>query len=378
MGLAGLWFAFGTGETVSDEPAIQPEQAENTEQVETAEPEAPRAIRIAAVGDMLPHDTVNLRAEVGDGYDYTPFFTNVQPYVADADIVFCNQESPSAGNNFGVTGYPTFNAPVEFSRDLEKFGCNVINLANNHVADKGQDGVNGTLDTWKALSPLAVSGANRDAASQAEPAYFEVGGRKIAFIAFTDLSNNTSIPSHTINMFSDSLVERLATEAAANADFVIASAHWGVEDSSTVTVGQRNWAKMLAQNGVDLIIGTGPHVLQPVEKIGNTYVFYSLGNFLSTQLEIEQLTGGIAYIDVPLGEGAPTVSFLPTYMHYTWSADEAAVEDLLARNNLNLYPLDKAESRIADSLFDTTMQEQLTRITKLLNAETPVEILTSD
>ncbi len=336
-----------------------------------------QSLRIAAVGDMLPHDTVNLRAQSGDSYDYTPFFTNVASYLQDADIVFCNQESPSAGEEYGISGYPSFNAPKEFSRDLEKVGCNVINLANNHIADKGQDAINETLNTWDNLNPHAVSGANRNANEQSQVSYFEVEGRTIAFIAFTDLSNNSSIAMHAVNMFDETLVRTLAREAAGNADYVIASAHWGVEDSDTVTVGQESWAQLLADNGVDLIIGTGPHVLQPIDTIGDTTVIYSLGNFLSTQLTIEQLTGGIAYIDITFDDQAPSVSFLPTYMSYTWSAEEAAAENLLARNNLNLYPLDAAGSRIASSLFNTSADEQLERIREVLNRRQPVTILSS-
>ncbi len=389
--IAGLVVLFGAGGILlfsrSETSTNQRTTTETTEvdeanpnsetQDTTADPGPPRTVRIAAMGDMLPHDTVNLRAEVGDSYDYTPFFTNVRQHIAGSDIVFCNQESPSAGEAFGITGYPSFNAPAEFSRDLEQVGCNVINLANNHIADKGQDAIDGTLDTWDALSPLAVSGANRTPSDQQKVAYFEAGGRTFAFIAFTDLSNNNEIPAHSVNMFGDSLVRDLSREAASKADYVIASAHWGVEDSSTVTVGQENWAQLMADNGVDLIIGTGPHVIQPADKIDDTVVFYSLGNFLSTQLTIEQLTGGIAYIEVPV-EGDPTLSFMPTYMSYTWTADQAAAEDLLSRNNLNLYPLDDAGSRIESSLFNTTAEAQIKRISDLLNQNTEVTILESN
>ena len=365
---------------IASEP--QPDQT-SQQATQTADPDAkadadtePKTfIRIAAMGDMLPHDTVNLRAKTDEGYDYLQFFDKITSRLDGADIIFCNQESPSAGAEYGITGFPSFNAPTEFSRDLAKLGCNVINLANNHVADKGQQAINATLDTWDNLDTLAVSGANRTQAEQNSVSYFEVAGKKFAFIAFTDLSNNRSIEAHSINMFSQSLVTSLASEAAANADYVIASAHWGIEDSSTVSSAQRGWAELLASNGVDLIIGTGPHVLQPVETIGKTTVFYSIGNFLSTQLTIDQLIGGIAYIDIPLGEGEPELSFVPTYMSYTWNAADANAENLLARDNLDLYPLSEASLLIEQSLFDTSAQTQTTRVRDLLNQKTSVEIL---
>ena len=126
---------------------------------------------------------------------------------------------------------------------------------------------------------------------------------------------------------------------------------------------------------MDLVLGTGPHVLQPVEKIGDTIVFYSLGNFLSTQLTIEQLTGGIAYIDIPISGGEPKLSFVPTYMGYTWTAEQELAQDLLSRDDLDVYPLSEAADQIERSLFETTVQEQISRITNLLNSSAEVQIL---
>ena len=373
--IAGGLFIFLSSNSETESPQPNTE-SQSTETDETPQDTEPTSIRIAAMGDMLPHDTVNLRAETSDGYDYTPFFADVAEFI-DADIVFCNQESPSAGKDYGITGYPSFNAPFQFARDLSSVGCNLINLANNHIADKGQQAIDATLGVWESLDTLAVAGANRNLAEQDTVRYFTVGDTRFAFIAFTDLSNNRSIGGFGVNMFSDTLVKRLAIEASSNADYVIASAHWGVEDSSSVSSSQRSWATLMAENGVDLIIGTGPHVLQPVEKIGDTVVWYSIGNFLSTQLTLDQLTGGIAYIDIPLDGGEPELSFLPTYMSYTWSASEAAAEDFLARDNLQLVPLDQAGQLIEDSLFDATAESQLAKVTNVLTSSVEVTILNS-
>jgi len=379
--LGSVYFLTKPSTDSAQTPSQQNEQSGDrpNNQQDTAKATDKRYIRIAAMGDMLPHDTINLRAKTSGGYDYLPMFSEVSSELEGADAVFCNQESPSAGENFGISGYPTFNAPTKFSADLSKYGCNLINLANNHIADKGQAGIDATLSTWDKLNTLAVSGANSSVAQQNQISYFDIAGKKFAFIAFTDSSNNTQISDFSINMFSESLATSLATEASANADYVIASTHWGVEDSPSTSASQQSWAQLLADGGVDLIIGTGPHVLQPVEKINDTVVLYSLGNFLSTQLTVEQLVGGIAFIDIPLGEGDPVISFLPTYMSYTWTADEASREDLLARDNLKLYPLDKAQQVIKESLFNTTSNEQLNRVTSLLNSGgVTVEILKSN
>jgi len=357
-------------------------QANQIQQPEARQ--APTTVRITAVGDNIPHDSVNAAAKTGDSYDYTPLFSEVKKYLSSGDITYCNQESPSAGQNLGISGYPTFNAPTEFARDLQKSGCNVINLANNHIADKGQEGIDLTIDLWKSLNPLAYAGANRSPQEQMQPRYFEVNGIKFAFIAFTDLSNNSSVDPHSVNMFSNDYIEKIAQEASKNADYVIASAHWGVEDSATVSPSQRGWAEAMANAGVDLILGAGPHVLQPVEIITTDSgrqvpVWYSLGNFLSSQLTVDQLIGGIAVMDFDISSGRmelAEMSFLPTYMHFEWTPEQAAAEDLMARKNLKLYPLEASADLINKTQLNTTVETQTSRITDLLNSQTAIKIMT--
>ena len=336
-------------------------------------------LTIAAVGDMLAHDSVIVNAQTDNGYDFQRYFTEVKDILRQNDVVYCNQEGSSAGEALGIAGYPSFNAPQQFAADLAAVGCNTINLANNHLYDRGQAGIDATLTAWDQLSPLAVSGANRSVTEQKTVRYFEIEGVRFAFIAFTDLSNVTPDSPHSINFFEASLVESLATEAATHADVVIASAHWGIEDSSSVSQEQEYWANQLANYGVDIIFGAGPHVLQPVEIITKdnheTVVFYSLGNFLSTQLEIDQLIGGIAQLTLSKADYSVTdISFTPTYMHYEWTADQAAREELLARHNLLLYPLSQAGEALGRSLFDTTVAAQLKRVEALLNQRTTITI----
>jgi poly-gamma-glutamate synthesis protein (capsule biosynthesis protein) len=336
-----------------------------------------------AVGDVLPHDTVNLRARVGDTYDYTRLLGEVSRYLSAGELTFCNQEAPSGGEKLGIAGYPEFNAPLEFPRDLAKVGCNLISLANNHAADRGQRGIDATIDAWEALASLGVTGANRSEAEQLEPTYFDVGGTTFAFVAFTELSNRPVAP-YSVNMFGASLVERLVSKAARHAEFVIASAHWGIEDSTIVTPSQRRWAQALADCGADLIIGTGPHVLQPVQILESADgravpVWYSLGNFLSSSLTVEELIGGIAVMDLvpPADNGLATtrLRFLPTYVHYEWTEDQAAAGDLLSRTSLHVCPLADAADRLSRSIWSTSVSEQLDRVENVLNELTEVEII---
>lgn len=312
------------------------------------------------MGDMLAHDSVNAQAKTASGYDYTPYFTSIKPLYKNADIVFCNPETPVAGDTYGVSGYPSFNAPSAFARDLVKgAGCNVINLASNHQADKGQAGIDASLAVWKDQKPYAYSGMNSSAAEQNTVSYFTVDGVKIAFLAFMDFSNSTLPNSFSVNSYHDAtLVQKLMAEARQNAEIVLVSAHWGTEDSNSVNADQRTAAQLFADNGATLIIGTGPHVEQAVATLTSSDgrsvpVWYSIGNMLSSQLGINGLTSGVALSDIDMSSGTPVVknlAFAPTFMSYEWSAADKAAGNLLARHNLKLQPLSEANAAI-QSMF---------------------------
>ena len=303
----------------------QPEAAKQPAQQTLPQEETPpnKSLRLSMMGDMLAHDSVVAQAKTADGYDFTPYFASVRQLYQSSDVVFCNQEVPSAGASYGISGYPTFNAPVEFARDLSRSGCNVINLANNHMADKGQAAINATLDEWQKLSPLAVAGANRSEDEQNTVRYFDKNGLKVAFVAFADFSNAALPASYSVNLYhNEPLVRRLLTEARQKADVVLVSAHWGTEDSHDVNANQRQTAALFNELGADLVIGTGPHVLQSVDNLTRadghkTLVFYPIGNFLSSQLGVDQLTGGVAHVTLTKtknGVALSDVSFDATFM----------------------------------------------------------------
>jgi poly-gamma-glutamate synthesis protein (capsule biosynthesis protein) len=339
-------------------------------------------VRITAAGDMLPHAAINLRARTDNSYDYKPFFAGVKNFTTAGDVRFCNQESPSDAS-LPVAAYPTFNAPIEFPRDLEASGCNVIGLANNHLNDKGQAGIDGTRAEWDKLKPLGLSGANRSAAEQKQISYFTIKGVKFAFLAYAEYSNNKNLTPYGLNLLDKNLVTEQVKQAQQQADIVLVSVHWGTESMEAPNAIQKTWAKTLADLGVDAVIGTGPHWLQPVEKLpknggGETIVWYSLGNFLSAQLDIEGLVGGLAVMDVdPASKSIVGVGFLPTYMHYEWTPAEKARDDLLARHSFGLFPLDQAVDPLARSLNNTTVPIQTERVSRIMNSLTKVPILTS-
>lgn len=342
------------------------------------------SIHMAAMGDMLAHDTIIANAKEGDSYDFGKYFKNILPIYKDANVVFCNQEGLVSGEQYGISGYPSFNAPSKFASDLSTVArCNVINLANNHMGDKGVVATNATIDVWTNLKPLVISGANKSEADQNKVSYGIVDGIKIGFVAFADFNNNNSTPGYSVNIYhNESLVRSLVTTARANADVVIVSMHWGKEDSNVVNADQQNQTNLLSSLGVDVIIGTGPHVSQKAEMInradgGKTLVWYSLGNMLSSQLYIKELIGGIAQFDITkTSDKKVTISnptFTPTYMHYEWTATEAANGDLLARKNAMIYPLADSALPLSESLLGTTVAEQKQYVIDTLGSQVTVK-----
>lgn len=353
---------------------------------QTQKPSTAQTIRLIASGDQLAHDSVNQQAKTASGYDYTPFYSEVKFIFDKSDIRFCNQEIPSASPAVGAPiGYPSFNAPAQFATDLSKVGCNVINVATNHTNDKGQAGIDATISHWDGLPKLAIAGANRSHEEQEKVRYFTVKGQKFAFLAYNYESNNKNLTGYGVNMFDEGLMSQQLAEAKSQGAYILVSTHWGTEDSPGIDAVQEKWSAFLANNGADVIIGTGPHVIGPVKKLpkkdgGETLVWYSVGNMLSTQLKTEELIGGFAVMDFTISNGKMTMatpSFIPTYMHYEWTASEKMREDLLARKNLKIYPLDRSADAMSRSQIGTTVPMQTERVAKILNTYTPVKIVNS-
>ncbi|MGB3024083.1 MAG: CapA family protein [Candidatus Saccharimonadales bacterium] len=342
----GIVFAFMNAPqaVIKQEPPEQKELKHNT-------------VSVVAMGDMLAYDSVVDNAKTVEGYDFTKFFSKINSLYKDSDVIFCNQEGPTAGPSLGISGYPLLNGPTEFARDLQTgAGCNLINIANDHIADKGQPGIDATIDVWKKLQPLAIAGANKKSEDQNTVQYFTKNDIKIAFVAFADTNNNASIPTTSVNIYHDEkLVRRLLTDARANADFVFVSVHWGTENSPTANEDQEKTSKLFAELGADVVVGTGPHVIQKVAYVNGvnnhrTLVWYSIGNMLSTQQDINELTGGLARFTInKIGTAHATIgdlTFIPTFMSYVWSPKDRGVGKLQTRTDLMIYPLSSAETAI--------------------------------
>jgi poly-gamma-glutamate synthesis protein (capsule biosynthesis protein) len=241
-----------------------------------------------AVGDILMHCDVQRSARESET-GLRALWEDVEPLIRGADIAFANLETPVAPTS-GVSGLPfRFNAPAELPAALRASGFTVLSTANNHAYDQGAAGVLETLRRLRAEQLVPVgTGATRPEAEQ--PQVVEAKGLRVAFLGFTDLYNinlNAKAGGPWVRALDPAAAADAVRAARAQADAVVVSIHWGVEYQHEPLPRQREVAQRLCEAGADLILGTHPHVLQPVEMLRSgphrTLVAYSLGNFISNQ-----------------------------------------------------------------------------------------------
>lgn len=372
----GAAFALTTRDIKDTTPSISSKKAVKPKVVKED-----TSISMLATGDWIAHDSVNSAARQADGsYNYLPLVEDFKETFAQKDIRFCNDPILNGGQSLGITGYPKFNSPTEFVTDMGKMGCNLVNLASNHSFDFTQANITNSVDAWeKVPNTLAVSGQNRTQAEHDTVRYFSKGGVKFAFLAYAAYINAASPIQNPygVNVFTREFAASQIAEAKQNgAQFIITSMRWGTEYSSNVTTEQRTIAQYLSDQGVQMVLGHGSHQLQTVGQLtgtgGNkTLVWYSLGNFVNSQLPAETLFNGLVGMDIDTKTLAVSnIRYLPIYMHYEWTAAEAAVEATNARKALHLYPMEKATQAMLDSQqLKTTIPAQKARIQSVLNAD---------
>lgn len=270
-----------------------------------------------AVGDALIHDAVYYDAKTeqigSDGYniyDFKHMLTEIKPLASSHDLAFYNQETIIGGKNLGLSNYPMFNSPDEIALDMIDSGFNIVNLATNHVMDKGLQGAQYSTSFWEKQDVYAT-GSFSSQEKRDNIQIKEVNGITYAVLAYTYGTNGLPVPEgyeYLVNLWSvygensyeeyKEVVKQDIESVRDKVDVLIVSNHWGNEYIHTPSVYQVDAANFLAQQGVDIIIGTHPHVIQPIEYIGDTLVIYSLGNFISAQEGIARRVGMMVSLEI--------------------------------------------------------------------------------
>ena len=295
-------------------------QVQADTEVVTEEVFKPTSAKLVAVGDNLMHRSCTLSAKNADGtYDFTKHFANMADIFKAADLAVISQDTVLGGIELGATSTETgiFNTAVELADGMADAGINVVLAANNHIMDEGSAGLNTMMSYFSTKYPnITLLGVNNSREAKDEPVYVETNNIKIAMINYSYGSNQTAdldASPYLLNQYDEDWLSDILKQAREEADFIIAFPFWGEQNSMDYTQEQERQAQLLADNGVDLIIGSYPHVVEPVKWItaengDRTLVYYSLGNFQSIQNTVENMLGGQANVTISKEEDGTHIS----------------------------------------------------------------------
>lgn len=303
---------------------------------------AASSVTLLAVGDNLIHtEVVNSGLKEDGSYNYDHLYRNVKDTISEADIAVINQETILGGSEFGYSGYPNFNSPTEIGDAVIEAGFDVVLHATNHTMDKGYSAVENTFAYWEKFPQITVLGINETQEDKEQIPIIEKNGIKIAMLNYTYGLNGYTVPKdkpYLVNMLQKEEMKEDIEKAEELADFTIVFPHWGSEYVYEATKAQKDLTEFFYDLGVDLVIGTHPHVLEPVEWIETDgshrmLVYYSLGNFMSYQKEAPRMLGGMAEITLTKDNQGTYISdssITPIVTHYENGSDDF---------NYAIYPL---------------------------------------
>lgn len=266
------------------------------------------SVKLIAVGDNLIHSRVIASGKKKDGtYNYDDLYKNIKSEIEWADIKVINQETMLVKDESKYSGYPCFGSPYAIGEAVINAGFNVVLHATNHTYDKSLSGIKDTLNFWKDYKDITVLGINKNEKDFKKIKIIEINNIKIAMLNYTYGLNGFKMPKDkqylVDTLYDKKKIKSDIKKAKEKADFVIIFPHWGTEYIHEETKTQKDLAKLMAEAGADLIIGTHPHVVEPLKTIKTkdgrkVPVYYSLGNFISNQERINTMLGGMAKITI--------------------------------------------------------------------------------
>jgi Bacterial capsule synthesis protein PGA_cap len=307
----GVWLVAFDDDRDGQRSESSEQEAGDGEPPAPAKPE-PTRFTVSVSGDLLMHEPLLDQALANGGggeYDFAPFFDSIAPWIAKVDLGLCHLET-SMGPGPPST-YPIFNTPTGLASSVARSGWDACSTASNHSLDGAQAGIDGTV---AALDDADVehTGSFASEKRSSEPTVIGVDGVKLGFVAYTDATNGFVAPSEwSLNEYAaddpkagaKAIIDDARAAREAGAEAVIAQIHWGDENSQTPNASQIEVAKRLTGSKViTAVVGQGPHVVQPIERINDKFVVFSEGNLVSNQgtasgLPAETQDGLIALLD---------------------------------------------------------------------------------
>lgn len=331
--------------------------------------EKDREVSFLAAGDNLIHGLIYYSGDQGDGsYSFDRMYERVSDEISSADIAYLNQETICGGTQLGLQSYPTFNSPYEILDSVAAVGFDWISTSSNHSMDVGEEGILSQLSHLEELPQLIQTGTNASADEAKEYKVIEKNGVKIGLLSYTYGLNGFALPDgkeYLVNLIDEDRIREDMKALNQISDVQVVSMHWGVEYQFEENEEQRALAQLLSDEGADVIIGTHPHVLQPMEVLkgeeGNeTLVMYSLGNFVSAQDVNSRMLGGMAKWTLVYHPSDKSVSFKnicfePTVMYFDPSGTDVQVyplseytDDTGASHYLSAYGQDMSKQYFID------------------------------
>lgn len=336
--------------------------------------EAPESTRRASIvfgGDVMAHLPQVMAARRDSTYDFSETFEYIKPFFDTADIVVVNLET-TISETGEYSGYPLFSSPPELVEALAESGVDILALANNHICDKGADGIASTVNAIEKAG-LRYTGAYADSAAyrKSNSLSFEVNGIRFALLNYTYGTNGNHIPRGMVVNTIDTL--KIASDLGAamkdSADITIIYFHWGEEYTTAPSQQDRALAQWCRERGADIVIGSHPHVLQRPETVSDPSgtvrgaIVYSLGNLVSNQRNRYTDGGMLMRFDIELSDSLPAAieaRYLFTWTYKHWEdgrlrydilpspvADTLLAEGSAARASYDLFMSDSRK------LFDT-------------------------
>ncbi|MDD4803202.1 MAG: CapA family protein [Syntrophomonas sp.] len=283
-------------------------------------------ITLTATGDILMHNTVIDSGRQGSSYNYDHLYAPIIHLLEEGDYASVNLESAIAGPAKGYTGYPLFNSPDSIATALKNSGFDLVVTASNHTLDRGYKGALRTLDILREAG-LDTAGTYKTPEEKNTHLIKDIRGVKVGYLTYSYDTNGIPLPADKPYFYNLLERERIISEISAlrpQVDVLILILHWGVEYSPYPTQQQRKLAREFFTKGADVILGSHPHVIQPMETMQingkDKFVIYSMGNSMGNQNGVERNSGVIVKLeftkDFNLNETSLNgITCTPIFMH---------------------------------------------------------------
>ena len=284
------------------------------------EKEEKKSFTFVGVGDNLYHNIQYMCQEQNEYYNFDSYYEMTNKYTQKADLAYINFETLCIGEEYGLSGYPTFNGPTEILSSVNKAGFDWWSLSSNHSMDRGVEGLLKQIELVRENYPdVITTGSHTSKKDRNRTLVKEINGIKVGFLGYTYGLNGFVLPEDKpwlVDLIDKEQMKKDMEALSKVSDIQLVSMHWGDEYQTYPNDEQQDLANYLNELGAEVVIGSHPHVIQPAKiikgKKQDTLVYYSLGNYTSTQDVDERMVGGMASFTVNYDPNTKKTSFTDT------------------------------------------------------------------